>query len=112
MTAVEVTGRIRGAILGHATGDALGTTLEFKPRGTFEPISEMLGGGPFSLKPGQWTDDTAMMLCLAESLIKIGGFDARDQLGRYVRWWQNGITAAPAAASISATRCAKRSSPS
>ena len=90
MTAAEVRGRIRGAILGLATGDALGTTLEFKPQGTFEPISEMQGGGPFGLKPGQWTDDTSMMLCLAESLIENGGFDARDQLERYVRWWQNG----------------------
>jgi ADP-ribosyl-[dinitrogen reductase] hydrolase len=82
--------RICGAIIGLATGDALGTTLEFMRPGTFEPITDLIGGGPFRLKPGQWTDDTSMMLCLAESLIETGGFDAKDQLRRYVGWWQEG----------------------
>lgn len=50
----------------------------------------MVGGGPFDLKPGQWTDDTSMALCMAESLIETGGFDARDQMERYLRWWRNG----------------------
>lgn len=82
--------RYRGALLGLATGDALGTTLEFRPRGTFTPIDDMIGGGPFHLSPGEWTDDTSMALCLAESLIECGGFDAIDQLDRYVRWWRDG----------------------
>ena len=30
----------------------------------------MIGGGPFHLKPGEWTDDTSMVLCLAQSLIE------------------------------------------
>ena len=64
---------------------ALGTTLEFKPPGSFAPINDMVGGGPFGLKPGQWTDDTSMTLCLTASLIECGGFDARDQLQRYVK---------------------------
>ena len=50
----------------------------------------MVGGGPFGLEPGQWTDDTSMALCLAESLIECGGFEPRDQLERYVRWWRQG----------------------
>jgi ADP-ribosyl-[dinitrogen reductase] hydrolase len=50
----------------------------------------MVGGGPFSLAPGKWTDDTSMALCLAESLLNKGGFDARDQMGRYLNWWQWG----------------------
>jgi ADP-ribosylglycohydrolase len=50
----------------------------------------MIGGGPFHLKPGQWTDDTSMALCLAESLIEANGFDARDQMRRYLRWWREG----------------------
>ena len=82
--------RYRGCLLGLAVGDALGTTLEFKPPGTFKPISDMVGGGPFGLQPGQWTDDTSMALCLAESLLECGGFDARDQMQRYVRWWREG----------------------
>lgn len=84
--------RARGALLGLATGDAVGTTLEFKPRGTFEPISDMVGGGPFRLQPGEWTDDTAMAVALADSLLACTGLDARDQLERYVRWWQHGET--------------------
>jgi len=82
--------RYRGALLGLATGDALGTTLEFKPPGTFTPITDMVGGGPFNLAPGEWTDDTSMALCLAESLIESRGFDAVDQLSRYVRWKRQG----------------------
>jgi ADP-ribosylglycohydrolase len=82
--------RYRGALIGLATGDALGTTLEFKPPGTFEPITDMVGGGPFRLDPGQWTDDTSMALCLAESLIECDGFDAIDQLSRYLRWKRDG----------------------
>jgi ADP-ribosyl-[dinitrogen reductase] hydrolase len=82
--------RFRGALLGLAVGDALGTTLEFKRPGTFEPISDMVGGGPFRLKAGEWTDDTSMALCLAESLLERGGFDPVDQLKRYVRWWKQG----------------------
>ena len=82
--------RARGALLGLAVGDALGTTLEFEPPGSFEPIDDMIGGGPFDLEPGQWTDDTSMALCLAESLVECGGFDPRDQMQRYVRWWREG----------------------
>ena len=82
--------RFRGCLLGLAAGDALGTTLEFKSPGTFEPIDDMVGSGPFGLKPGQWTDDTSMALCLATSLLESGGFDATDQMQRYVRWWREG----------------------
>lgn len=82
--------RYRGSLLGLACGDAVGTTVEFMPRGTFAPVTDMLGGGPFNLKPGQWTDDTSMALCLAESLLRKGNFDAKDQMGRYLNWWQWG----------------------
>ena len=44
----------------------------------------MVEGGPFDLDPGQWTDDTPMALCLAESLIECKGFESVDQLNRYV----------------------------
>lgn len=50
----------------------------------------MVGGGPFRLPVGAWTDDTSMMLCLAESLMVCGGFDATDQMQRYVRWQDDG----------------------
>jgi ADP-ribosyl-[dinitrogen reductase] hydrolase len=82
--------RFRGALLGLATGDALGTTVEFKPRGSFPPVRDITGGGPFGLPAGAWTDDTSMALCLAESLIERRGFDPIDQLERYVRWYRDG----------------------
>ena len=82
--------RYRGALLGLAVGDALGTTLEFKAPGTFKPIADMIGGGPFGLQPGEWTDDTSMALCLAESLTEKRSFDPADQMDRYCRWWQEG----------------------
>ena len=84
--------RARGALLGLAVGDAVGTTNEFSscpPR-----IADMVGGGPFQLRPGQWTDDTSMALCLADSLIACRGFDALDQMQRYVRWWRHGENSA------------------
>lgn len=81
--------RYHGALLGLAVGDALGTTLEFRAKGTFDPIDDMMGGGPFGLEPGEWTDDTSMALCLAESLVE-RGFDPHDQMTRYVRWWRDG----------------------
>lgn len=79
-----------GSLIGLAVGDALGTTLEFMPPLTFAPITDIVGGGPFHLQAGQWTDDTAMALCLAESLIKYSGFHAKDQMDRYVKWYKQG----------------------
>lgn len=82
----------RGCLVGLAVGDAVGTTLEFSDPESedFAPISDMIGGGPFRLEPGQWTDDTSMALCLAESLIESKGFDAKDQMNRYVQWYKEG----------------------
>ncbi len=87
---MEMLERYKGSLLGLATGDALGTTLEFSPPGTFEPIRNIIGGGPFNLEAGEWTDDTSMALCLADSLIERNGFDPLDQLERYVRWLREG----------------------
>ncbi|MCC4588899.1 ADP-ribosylglycohydrolase family protein [Xanthomonas sp. NCPPB 1067] len=82
--------RFRGCLLGLAAGDALGTTLEFRPPGSFTPIDDMCGGGPFALRAGQWTDDTSMALCLAHSLLHRQGFDAADQMNRYCNWYRHG----------------------
>lgn len=87
--------RFRGALVGLAAGDAVGTTLEFRKPGTFQPIDDMVGGGPFGLTAGQWTDDTSMALCLAESIVECaargnGELDPADQLTRYHRWWKDG----------------------
>jgi len=82
--------RYQGCLVGLAVGDALGTTVEFKHPGSFPLVEDMVGGGPFNLQPGQWTDDTSMALCLAESLLECNRFDPRDQLQRYVRWYRTG----------------------
>jgi ADP-ribosylglycohydrolase len=82
--------RYRGCLLGLAAGDALGTTLEFTRPGSFQPLTDMVGGGPFGLKPGEWTDDTSMALCMAESLVTKRGFDPVHQLETYVRWYRDG----------------------
>lgn len=90
----ELLERYQGCLLGLATGDAVGTAVEFSAKDSFPPITDMVGGGPFHLQAGQWTDDTSMALCLAESLIARQGFDAKDQMNRYMNWWQWGYLSA------------------
>ncbi|MDO7907717.1 ADP-ribosylglycohydrolase family protein [Paenibacillus sp. JX-17] len=82
--------RFHGCLAGLATGDALGTTVEFSAPGTFQPVTDLVGGGVFGLEAGQWTDDTSMALCLAESLVERQVFDPADQMQRYVNWYRRG----------------------
>ena len=87
---MDLMSRHRGCLLGLACGDAVGTTVEFCGRGTFPPVTDMTGGGPFRLPVGAWTDDTSMALCLASSLVELGRFDAADQMQRYCKWYETG----------------------
>lgn len=87
---MELIERYRGSLLGLAVGDALGAPIEFRQPGSFTPIDDMVGGGSFDVMPGQWTDDTSMALCLADSLIEQKGFDPVNQLQKYVRWLREG----------------------
>jgi len=82
--------RAVGALLGLAVGDAVGTTLEFMSRDMYAPLTDMIGGGPFGLAPGDWTDDTSKALALAESLIADPRLDVRDLAARFVRWRDQG----------------------
>ena len=82
--------RFRGALVGLAVGDALGASVQHRKPGSFTAVGDMLGGGPFELPRGAWTDDTAMALCLAESLVECAGFDPADQVERYQRWQRDG----------------------
>lgn len=87
----NVAHRFRGALLGLAICDALGATNEFKQPGSFDPINDMVGGGPFALKPGQWTDDTSMAYAMGQSLLFRKGFDALDQMTKYLAWRDFGV---------------------
>ena len=88
--ATEVRDRAQGALIGLALGDALGTTLEFSDRDTLPPVTDLVGGGPFKLAPGEWTDDTSMALCLADSLLQRNGLETRDLIERFCRWHEEG----------------------
>lgn len=82
--------RAVGGFIGLAVGDALGTTLEFSRRDEHPPVTELIGGGPFGLNPGEWTDDTSMALCLADSLLECGDLETRDLMQRFLRWRDHG----------------------
>jgi ADP-ribosyl-[dinitrogen reductase] hydrolase len=82
--------RALGALLGLAVGDALGTTLEFRARDTYPLLTDMVGGGPFRLKAGEWTDDTAMALALADVLAGAADLDERLLMERFTDWAENG----------------------
>jgi ADP-ribosylglycohydrolase len=92
--AVSPRERFRGALVGLATGDALAVPAQGFEAGTFTPVTEPAGGGEFDLPPGAWTDDTAMALCLADSLIACKRFEPRDQVERFSRWQQKGYLSA------------------
>lgn len=76
-------------LYGLAIGDALGAAVEFKPRGTFPPVTGYRAGGPHRLKAGEWTDDTSMALAMSASL-GAAGFNPHDQALRYLDWYRTG----------------------
>jgi ADP-ribosylglycohydrolase len=84
--------RIRGTLLGLAVGDALGAPLEgAPPERAAEAVAaglEMAGGGAWA--PGEWTDDTSLALCLAESIAARGLLDTSDVAARYIDWARTG----------------------
>jgi ADP-ribosylglycohydrolase len=86
--------RFQGALVGLAVGDALAAHTQFRRPGTFAPVGDMLGGGPFDLPRGAWSDDTAMALLVGESLIEREGFDGHDQVARFARWQREGYGSA------------------
>jgi ADP-ribosyl-[dinitrogen reductase] hydrolase len=92
-TMSEILNKIKGAIYGMAIGDSLGAPVEFMAPGTFDPVTDLRSGGPFLLNAGDFTDDTSMALCLANSLIE-KGFDPADQLLKYSRWYREGYMSA------------------
>jgi len=81
--------RAIGSLVGLAIGDAMGAPYEFSPRG-FLVANHYGEGGVHGVSKGEWTDDTSMALCIAKSLIDCRGFDANDQMRRYLDWYEHG----------------------
>ncbi len=94
MADITLEERALGAFLGFAVGDALGATVEFMTRREIEAKygvhRKMIGGGWLHLAPGQVTDDTEMALALGRSLLRRGGFDARDVCEEFSAWLKSG----------------------
>lgn len=78
--------RALGGFLGLGIGDSIGAQVEFKQRGTFPEVTDMVGGGVFNLRPGQITDDTEMALAIARSLVARQGLDPVDIMDRFYSW--------------------------
>lgn len=89
----DLRAHFRGCLLGSAIGDALGGPLEFMDARAIEKkhgyVTEMLGGGWLNLKIGEYTDDTQMALCLAQSLVERDEFSADDIAARFVAWLES-----------------------
>jgi hypothetical protein len=79
--------RFLGALIGLAVGDALAAATQYKKPGTFAPVGDMLGGGPFDLPRGAWSDDTAMALCLADSRDRTIPRSSTRRCSRGLRLW-------------------------
>ena len=83
-----------GSMMGMAIGDAMGSRYEFQPvRYDKQDLFDMgkIKGGAFELEPGQWTDDTSMGLCIADSLlINNGELDLHDLMRRFIAWNEGG----------------------
>lgn len=81
-------------MLGLAVGDALGAPVEGMRRDEIERrygrVTELFGGGWLGLGLGEWTDDTAMMLCIARSIVEKGRFDPEDVAVKFLGWFQAG----------------------
>jgi ADP-ribosyl-[dinitrogen reductase] hydrolase len=82
--------RFLGTVLGLAIGDALGCSVQFGRPGQVSPVADLIGGGPLDLPRGAWSDDTALAICLAESLLASDGFDGADLHRRMLRWSSDG----------------------
>lgn len=83
----------RGALIGGAVGDALGVTNEHTTAQNVQQVTDIVGGGPFALPAGWWSDDTASMLCVVTSLIAQRGFNSHDHARRLLQLWREGYLA-------------------
>lgn len=85
---------IKGALYGVAVGDALGAPLEFMSADQIKRrhglVTEMIGGGWLSVKPGEITDDTQMTLAVAEGIVANPGNPIEEVGTRFIEWMRSG----------------------
>jgi ADP-ribosylglycohydrolase len=86
--------RYRGLCLGLAIGDALAAPVQHRRLGTFTAVGDIIGGGPYDVPRGGWTDDTAVPLLLAESLMARGRFEASHFMTLLATWQRTGVGSA------------------
>ena len=83
-----------GSSMGMVIGDAMGSRYEFEPVEYNKIDLFDMGktpGGAFKLEPGQWTDDSSMGLCIADSLLVNNGvLDQHDLMRRFIAWEEGG----------------------
>lgn len=81
--------RILGGLWGSLVGDALGVPVEFKDRATVQadPVKDMRGYGSHKQPPGTWSDDSSLLLCSADSLVR-HEFDPEDMGKRFLSWYR------------------------
>lgn len=77
---------LRDAIYGVAVGDALGSPVQFKKRGSYPKITKMLYCDSFKKEAGTWTDDTSMTLALCDSIKQCGAINTTDIFDRFRQW--------------------------
>ncbi|CAF3513177.1 unnamed protein product [Rotaria sp. Silwood1] len=84
----KILDRVHGSMIGMALGDALGAHVEFRSNQYLRknPVTDLKGGGTWGLNKGEFTDDTSMALCLANSMVVRRDYVPYDQLVRY-KWW-------------------------
>ncbi len=80
----------RGMLVGLAVGDALGAPVEFGYSSEEIQREWKQEMQDHRIPKGYYTDDTAMALCLADSLLERGGYDSYDVMAKYTRWVDEG----------------------
>jgi len=78
---IDIKAKFRGALLGTAVGDALGAPVE----GYDMEMVDSVYGGEWKMIYGRYTDDTEMMIGVAESLIENKGFNGADMALKFIQ---------------------------
>jgi ADP-ribosylglycohydrolase len=94
------TNRLKGGLYGLLIGDALGVPYESHPASAIPPrdLIDMYPPARFrrshaTVKPGTWSDDGALALCLLASLLEVDGLDLDNLAAKFLDWAGRGAMA-------------------